>query len=75
MAQSPDLTEEQRKYIGDKVTEITQSHGMRMERMAERIQKISEIFFYALIIILSIATGELVVLLILHLDSEEKKLK
>lgn len=75
MAQSPDLTEEQRKYIGDKVTEITQSHGMRMERMAERIQKISEMFFYALIIILSIATGELAVLLILHLDSEEKKLK
>lgn len=75
MAQSPDLTEEQRKYIGDKVTEITKSHGMRMERMAERIQKISEMFFYALIIILSIATGGLAALLILHLDSEEKKLK
>lgn len=75
MAKNPDLTEEQRNYIGNKVTEIMRSHGMRMERMAERIQKISEMFFYVLIIIVSIATGGLAALLILHLDSEEKEPK
>ena len=67
MAKNPDLTEEQRSYIGNKVTEIMRSHGMRMERMAERIQKISEMFFYALIIIVSIATGGLAALLILRM--------
>lgn len=38
MAKNPDLTEEQRNYIGNKVTEIMRSHGMRMERMAERTE-------------------------------------
>ena len=75
MAQSPNLTEEQRKYIGNKVTEITQSHGMRMERMAEKVQKLSQMFAYVLIIIAILATGGLVALLMLHSDSDEKKLK
>ena len=75
MAKNPDLTEGQRNYIDNKVTEIMRSHGMRMERMAERIQKVSEMFFYALIIIVSIATGGLAALLILHLNSDDKKPK
>lgn len=75
MAQSPDLTEEQRKYIGDKVTEITRSHGMRMETMAEKIQELSRMFFYALIIIIIVATGGVAALFMLHSDSDEKKLK
>ena len=75
MAQSPELTEEQRNYIGDKVTEITRSHGMRMERMAEGVQKLSQMFFYALIIIVIIATGGVAALLMLHSDSDGKKLE
>ena len=57
LAQNPNLTEEQSRYIIDQTVKITQQHNERMDNVIKVISVITKIFLYVLAFIAILAGG------------------
>lgn len=64
LAQNPNLTEEQSRYIGDQTAKITQQHNERMDKVIKGISWITKLFLYFLAFIAILAGGWSILLII-----------
>lgn len=64
LAQNPNLTEEQSRYIIDQTVKITQQHNERMDNVIKVISVITKIFLYVLAFIAILAGGWSILLIV-----------